>query len=531
MRQSRRIRRPSVAADAMPRRRGCTLAPAATVLAIALMGCSNPMLTGSRTPPPGRLTLSVADAALAAGAPDMALRVAELILQREPHDVPALVAKGDALYAMGHPDLARGAYRAAVAANPASVGALIGLGRTLVRTNPKAAEAMFLDAATRQPDNITALSNLGIARDLQGRHESAQAAYRKALAAAPDSTDVKLNLGLSLALSGKQTEAVTVLRPLADEVDAIGVRRNDLAAALALAGDQVEAGLVLRGDTRLADPEAQSATSAAIETPLVAIASPVRSPARADATVAPPMDIRPAPVVQVLEVPGVRPPNDPTPRSAGAARLDPVSASPATPATTQAVTASIAPAVERLAGRHEPMRVTLAATGLGASQAAGRAAHAADRHQPTSAAPEAPIEPASATAAIVAAPLASTTVATATIASAAIRPDALAPTAITSAAIAPETHVRATVTRIGPSHHTAGLFAQLAALDTEQRARVEWQRLQTRMPGLLAGRAPEIVQAEVRGRTFWRLRTTGFRSANEQNAFCSQVRGFGVDCW
>ena len=145
-------------------------------------------------------------------------------------------------------DLARGAYRSAIAIDPASVDALVGLGRTLVRSDPKAAEAAFLDAATRQPDNVTALSNLGIARDMQGRHDAAQVAYRQALAVAPDSTDVKLNLGLSLALSGKPAEAVAMLRPLTGEADATGLRRNDLAAALSLAGDRAEAERVMRGE-------------------------------------------------------------------------------------------------------------------------------------------------------------------------------------------------------------------------------------------------------------------------------------------
>ena len=271
------------------------LASTVSVLVLALVGCGNSMQTGSGTPP-GRLTVSVADAALAAGVPDMALRVAELILRDNPRNVAALVAKGDALYAMGRPDLARGAYRAAVAAEPASVPALIGLGRTLVRSDPKAAEAAFLDAATRAPDNVTALSNLGIARDLQGRHEAAQVAYRQALAVAPDTADVQLNLGLSLALSGKAGEAVVVLRPLAGSIDQAGVRRNDLAAALALAGDQVEAGLVQRGAPPPADTESAPALMPPAPAPLVAIANPVRlrvAPA-VEAPVAPALRVSPS---------------------------------------------------------------------------------------------------------------------------------------------------------------------------------------------------------------------------------------------
>ena len=283
----------------------CALWPAMSVLVLALIGCTHPAQTGSNAAAPGRPLLSVADAALASGAPDMALRVADLILRDAPRNVPALVAKGDALYAMGQYDLARGAYRGAVAVDPSAVGTLIGLGRTLVRTDPKAAEAAFLDAAMRAPNNVTALSNLGLARDLQGQHATAQDAYRQALAVAPDMADVKLNLGLSLALSGKAADAIAQLHPLVGETGSTDVSPHDLAAALTVAGDQVEANLVLRGDPRPADLEAPPAIANPPETPLVAVASLSGHRATApEASAETLLDIRPAPVIAVMGVPG-----------------------------------------------------------------------------------------------------------------------------------------------------------------------------------------------------------------------------------
>jgi hypothetical protein len=82
-----------------------------------------------------------------------------------------------------------------------------------------------------------------------------------------------------------------------------------------------------------------------------------------------------------------------------------------------------------------------------------------------------------------------------------------------------------------PGEHKAELFAQLAALDSAQLAKVEWQHLQTRLCRLLDGRTPEIMAADVHGRTFWRLRTGGFRTATEQSAFCARVHGLGSACW
>src|SRR5262249_21779965 len=86
-----------------------------------------------------------------------------------------------------------------------------------------------------------ALNNVGIARDLLGRHAEAQEAYRRALAVAPGAADVKVNLGLSLALTGNKSAAVEVLREAAAAPEAIHGRGKELTAALALAGDTVGA--------------------------------------------------------------------------------------------------------------------------------------------------------------------------------------------------------------------------------------------------------------------------------------------------
>lgn len=195
----------------------------------------------------GQYSVKVADAALASGAPEMALRVAELIIERDPANVAAMVSRGDALYALGQLTKARAAYRTVIERDPAFVAAHIGLGRTLVRSDPRAAEAAFAAAVARDPSNTTALNNLGITRDLLGRRVEAQDAYRAALAVAPEMADVKVNLGLSLALSGRAAEAAEMMRPLVEHTDATALWRNDVAVALTLAGDRDGARLALDG--------------------------------------------------------------------------------------------------------------------------------------------------------------------------------------------------------------------------------------------------------------------------------------------
>ncbi len=207
---------------------------AIAVLSLSLTACG---MLGNTTASRPQVTLNVADAAMASGAPDLALRVADMVLAKHPDSAAALTARGDALYAMGQAELAGQAYRAAVKSDPKFAGAQIGLGRTVIRTDPKAAEAAFLAAATLQPDNTVALSNLGVARDLQKHHAAAQEAYRAALAVDPDMSDARVNLGLSLALSGQAEAAVQILQPLARQPGATQVWHADLAVALAQAGD------------------------------------------------------------------------------------------------------------------------------------------------------------------------------------------------------------------------------------------------------------------------------------------------------
>ncbi len=93
-----------------------------------------------------------------------------------------------------------------------------------------------------------ALNDLGIARDLQGRHTDAQTAYRSALGVDPDMRAAQVNLALSLAMSGQSRDAVQLLRPLASKPDASPQVRHDMAAVLAMSGSRTEAEQILSKD-------------------------------------------------------------------------------------------------------------------------------------------------------------------------------------------------------------------------------------------------------------------------------------------
>jgi hypothetical protein len=71
---------------------------------------------------------------------------------------------------------------------------------------------------------------------------------------------------------------------------------------------------------------------------------------------------------------------------------------------------------------------------------------------------------------------------------------------------------------------------QLASLPTEAAARAEWERLVRRFPELLHNRKPIISRVELQGHTFWRVRTDGFASYSDAEAFCRRLRAKAADC-
>lgn len=194
----------------------------------------------------GQPSLQTARVAMSGGSADVALAICDRLLTGRPRDAELLSCRGDALASLGRNAEAGAAFALALAADGNSPAAKIGLGRIRLATDPASAESLFLDALVRDPRNAVALNNLGIARDLQGRHADAQTAYGEAIAAAPEMRAAQVNLALSLAMSGRAGEAVRIMRPIGGRADASARERHDLAAVLAMDGKQDEASQLLR---------------------------------------------------------------------------------------------------------------------------------------------------------------------------------------------------------------------------------------------------------------------------------------------
>jgi Flp pilus assembly protein TadD len=401
----------------------------------------------------------VADAALKSGAPDVALHIADVAIAKDPRDVRAMVERGDALYALGLRKESEAAYRSAISADATAPGAQVGLGRILARTDPQAAEAAFQAALKSQPNNVDALNNLGVVRDLQGRHDDAEDAYYRALMASPDSTEVQINLGVSLALAGHVDAAARLLRGIASDDNAVQAWRKELASALSIAGDATLAQQISEANTAVA--------SAGASIPL-ATASPPPAPPEPVRTA----DQQPSPPLREVSPP-------------------------------EEEDLALAPAPVTAVSQTE----LAAIAGVAASPpVARRTVRVVDRTK----SPVLPVAPRAASVKVT-------------------EPDLpLAASAVATAGF--DFPVSAEAPPGGDALRNA-LFIQLGSLNTEADANFEWQRLSQRMGALLDGHQPVITRAEVQGRTYWRLRTFGFVSAEAAAGLCSRVKALAQRCW
>jgi Flp pilus assembly protein TadD len=226
---------------------------------VALAGCQLLNRQANTNSDANRPSLKAARNALQEGEAATALSIARGVLISEPKNVAALVAAGDADVAMSNPLEAEKFYRQAEAAQPGYVPARLGTGKLKLRQDVKGAEAEFRAVLAVAPKDTAALTDLGVALDLQERHKEAQAQYKAAIAINPDLTAARVNLALSLALSGEATEAEQMLR---DEAQAGPVSprvRADFALAQVMAGHSQDAEVTLQAD--LSADEAKASVS------------------------------------------------------------------------------------------------------------------------------------------------------------------------------------------------------------------------------------------------------------------------------
>ena len=73
-------------------------------------------------------------------------------------------------------------------------------------------------------------------------------------------------------------------------------------------------------------------------------------------------------------------------------------------------------------------------------------------------------------------------------------------------------------------------LVQLGAFDSADIAATEWVRMTARFPDFFAGKEQVIQQANSGGRTFFRLRATGFSDLSDARRFCAAMSAEGAAC-
>jgi Flp pilus assembly protein TadD len=547
---------------------------AGLALLLTMGGCGSAVMsdsTGAGTP-----GLNVAEAALQGGSGQIALQVSDGVLRESPNDVHALEIKGDALTLLGDYDQAGAIFQALLAKDPNSVRAGIGLGRVRLAKDPAAAEVLFQQVLKHDPRNITALNNLGIARDLQGHHAAAQPAYRQALAINPDLESAQVNLALSMAMNGQGPAAIKLLQTKAIRADAPAKVKHDYAVVLAMAGKRSEAERVLSDDMAPEDARRLLDSATGTHSPPAAPANdavasaqrdddvppdvvqvpeaspPPAAPGRTARTAAAPIAaVRPTAMAATLAAP---PPMVVHPQAVADPDADRPSVQPVNPVAAavinqqplslpihgappqagpvqrvaDAAPAIVKPEVVAMPPPAQPIqRVADPMTGLGPI-----AWPASPQPQP---APQpAPPPPAARpqTAAARVAPQATPPQATPRPVASQVPAAPLASGRVAAAAAVVPVHPAPVAHAAMPTgSDPSSTMVQFAATPSEQSAHSFWQVLVHRFPDALAQREPVVVRFEHDGAVFWRVRAEGFASLSEAQNLCAKMRAGGQACF
>ena len=167
------------------------------VAALMLAGCTTHQEQYATSAP----SLRVGEVALHDGEPTIAASVADARLARRPGDTDALLLRARAEAAMQEAGPAAADFRQVLRVQPRSEEAALGLARLITPSDPAGAEALLAPLILAGSRNADVWNNLGVARDLLGRHLDAQTAYREALARDPSMRVAQVNLARSLAMT------------------------------------------------------------------------------------------------------------------------------------------------------------------------------------------------------------------------------------------------------------------------------------------------------------------------------------------
>ncbi|MBU6448157.1 MAG: SPOR domain-containing protein [Rhodospirillales bacterium] len=110
-------------------------------------------------------------------------------------------------------------------------------------------------------------------------------------------------------------------------------------------------------------------------------------------------------------------------------------------------------------------------------------------------------------------------------------PGPVAPPPVPSTSAHPPGPTASIAAPVPASSSVVGSIAvQLGALNSSDEAKDQWNKMSTAAPTLFQGKSPDIREAEVKGQTYYRLRTNGFSSNVDAARFCGEVSAAGYAC-
>jgi Flp pilus assembly protein TadD len=221
------------------------------------------LLSGCAQPPGGEADkqnmnadsrLRVALAAEQSGDRDLAISMYVAAAEQAPNDAAVLQRCAEGLARSGRLDEAAALLKRHMRSGVGRPDLMLTLGSIEVLAGqPVQADATLSEVLAARPDDVKALTNRGIALDMEKRHAEAQVLYRKALALAPGDVAISNDLALSLMLWGHSDEARTVLLPFRDVANLPERVRINLGIVEAAGGDHAGAQQLLSGSVNATD--------------------------------------------------------------------------------------------------------------------------------------------------------------------------------------------------------------------------------------------------------------------------------------
>jgi tetratricopeptide (TPR) repeat protein len=150
-----------------------------------------------------------AEAELAAGHPDKAIRACEEAIRLNPADVSARRMLANALAAKGDTEGSMRQYEEILRIRPSSSGARVQLATALVRQKRNQEALAAIEEAIRSdPHSAQAQFIHGIILEGMSRPDDAIAAYEQAVKLDPKNLEARNNLGIAYARAGRNDEAI-----------------------------------------------------------------------------------------------------------------------------------------------------------------------------------------------------------------------------------------------------------------------------------------------------------------------------------